>query len=95
MDLIGMEERRLRSEAKFTILNRPNGTWSAKEVAELTNRVKPMGIIYGHPRHPTFLVIRNEHNKSEIAAILGSQDFDHKVVTGYDNAELPFNIPSF
>jgi hypothetical protein len=92
MDLVGMGVRKMGAQAKFTILNRPNGSWSSQEVSKLTNQVEPIGIIHGHPKHPSFLVVQDEHSKNEIAAILGTKDFDHKVVTGFDNPELPFII---
>ncbi|HLK13226.1 MAG TPA: hypothetical protein VKT78_00340 [Fimbriimonadaceae bacterium] len=94
MDLLGMEVRERRRKAKVTILRRPNGSWSQADVSILMC-LGPMIFIHGHPRHPNILMIREAHEKSAIAALLvGKDDFEHEIITGYDSPSLPFPVPT-
>jgi hypothetical protein len=92
-DLVGMEATRLRGKTKFTILNRPNGIWTDAEVSWLVHYLKPFSIVHTHPGRPSYIMIRDEHSESEIVRVLGTEDFEYKVVAGFDNPELPFAVP--
>jgi len=94
MDLVGMEVRNRRRIAKVTILRRPNGSWSQREVGILTNGLKPLAVIHVLPRLPEILMIREEWGRAAIESVLGVRDFEHEVLEGYDNPKLPFPVPS-
>lgn len=91
MDLVGMYVRDLRRKTKFTVLKRPNGNWSPLEVGQIVCGL-PVEL-QQHQGHPEFLVLLGEFNQTAIEGLLkGKKQFEYRIVTGYDNPELPFRI---
>ena len=91
MDLVGMHVMDLRRKAKFTVLKRPNGQWSPLEVDQLVNGLPAE--LQQYPRHPEFLVLLGEFDQATIDGLLTrKENFEYKVLTGYDNPELPFRV---
>jgi hypothetical protein len=94
IDLMGMEAQRAQREARYTVLCRPDATWSADQVARLTNRLRAE--LFQNPHHPTYLVLDGGFAPAQVSDILGKDvQFDHKVVVGHGNPEIPFPIPWF
>jgi len=89
MDLLGLDLVERRRKAKFTVLRRQKG-WSRQEADALACGLKPGAVVATHPKHPEFLVIALEYSREAVAAVLGVSDFDHKIVQGYNNPDLPF-----
>ena len=89
MDLLGLDLAERRRKAKFTVLRRPKG-WSRQEADMLSCGLEPGAVVAIHPKHPEFLVIALEYSREAIAAVLGVSDFDHKILQGYNNPDLPF-----
>jgi len=88
MDLVGMEARDRRAKMKLTVLEQQT-SWSNDEVSKLVS-LPPDHTVGGHPQHPGTLVILGEHTRATIEGVITDQSFSHKIVTGYDNPELPF-----
>ncbi len=92
MDLIGMEVKRLQAEAKFTVLTRKDGTWTREEVNLLVTNLNTE--VHEHPRVSESIIISGEHSSKKIQQAIGKDCGQQKILTGYDNPELPFRPPS-
>lgn len=81
-------------DVKYTVLCRPDSIWYRNEVSKIMNGLGATDAHTSH-QHPAFLVLLGNHSKDQIQAALGSDaaDFQHRVVIGYRNPELPFHIP--
>ena len=90
MDLFGLDLQERRKNAKFTVLRRPGKTWNQGETTILSTGLYPGAVVAMHPRYPEILVIANEHALGAIVAVLGTSDFEYRVLRGWDNPDLPF-----
>lgn len=77
---------------KSTVLFRAGGTWSAKEVADLTNLVGPESGVWCMPsEHPEYLILEGHFSNRSISRTLrGSLPYTVTRVIGNDEKDLPF-----
>lgn len=84
------------NSTKFTVLRRPNGLWLDEHnfdwIGNLPGIYNP--VISHLPSKPEFVVLRGEYSKTEVEGALGASDFEHSIIEGPNNSELPFAIPS-
>jgi len=93
-DLMDMDLRKRRSQAKVTVLKKPEGeTWSTPELDSLIGCLMPMAMLHINPAHPIFLMIRGEYPRGRIAELVGGTEFEYSVIEGLDNPDLPFEVP--
>lgn len=94
MDLVGIDVKKRRQQAKITILTRKDGNWSDEEINKLVAAIQ-IKIINQHPQHPDKLMIYGDYSKEKLALAIGKNDFECQVFQGWDNPELPFKVPTF
>jgi hypothetical protein len=81
-------------DVKYTVLRRPDSIWYRNEISKMMNGLLAADA-HTCQKYPAFVVLLGGHSKEEIRTALGSDaaDFEHRIVAGYRNPELPFHIP--
>ncbi len=93
MDLVGMQVVENRQKMKMTLLHRPGGVWHESEVGWLVHKLNT--VASHHLKHPEHLILWGHYTKDQtLAAIGGGQAYTATMITGVQDARLPF-LPSF
>lgn len=95
MDVSGMSARERQAKHKYTVLTSksPEG-WMPQEI-RLLSSLQPMAEVYRTQLCPYDIILSGEYSPEAVAAALGNDRFEHKIVTGLLNPDLPFRPPSY
>ena len=89
IDLLGLDLKAKRAKVKVTMLTREAG-WVRADLDRMIAGSTIMEIS-SHPKHPTILLIHDEFGREQLEEWLGFTDFEHQVITGLDNPDLPWS----
>lgn len=94
IDLIGMDLKARRAEAKFTVITKTgeDTNWSNQEATKIV--MKYCTQIQRLPALPEVMLLWGEYSKEQVERAINHNGFDLEVIQGYDNPELPFR-PTF
>lgn len=83
-----------RQRTQVTILTRTRGEWSQEETEKLRGTLFPPPAIHQQGSHPEILMLSNDRSRVCCCHALGHDDFDHQIIRGLDNPDLPFPAPT-
>ncbi len=92
IDLVGMYVKALRDETEFTVLTRDGGTWKPHEISQLVHGLNTE--CQQLPKKPEAVILFGGYSEAEVIDVISADDFEHQIVIGYNNPDLPFR-PTF